>query len=83
MDERASREHHQEGPVQGAVTHRGQQAEPEAAVERCQAFLPMGRREPWIFLLKLGSLGQVKVFYMYVCLGDNVLSIFGVPGTEQ
>lgn len=70
VDERPSRDYHQERPVPGAVAHRGQQAEPEAAVERCQAFLPMGRCELWIFLLKLGSLSQVRVF-LYLCFFER------------
>ena len=52
VDERPSREHHQEGPVQGTVSRRGQQAEPEATVERGQALLPVGRRELLISLYK-------------------------------
>lgn len=56
VDERAPREHHQEGPVPGPVPHRGQQAEPEAAVERRQALLPVGRRELFLFFCKIRAL---------------------------
>lgn len=45
VDEGPPRQHHQEGPVQGPIPHRGQQKEPEAPVARRQAFLPVGRRE--------------------------------------
>lgn len=70
VDERPPREYHQERPVPGPVSHRGQQAEPEAAVERCQALLPMGRRELFICFhkkkKKSGCLSEVKTFC--VCL---------------
>lgn len=45
VDEGPPREYHQERPVQGPVPYCGQQKKPETPVERCQTFLPVGRRE--------------------------------------
>lgn len=67
VDERAPREHHQEGSVPGTVPHRGQQAQPEAAVERRQALLPVGRREPFLSTIKLRrSSGLDSLLYLFL-----------------
>lgn len=42
VDEGPPCQHYETGPLPGPLTHRGQQEEPEAAVERCQALLPVG-----------------------------------------
>lgn len=71
VDERPPCEYHQERPVQGPVSHRGQQTEPEAAVECCQALLPMGRRELFIFFRKNQGAWVKWRRFVYVCLSGR------------
>lgn len=79
VDERASREYYQERPFQGTLSHRGQQTEPEATVECCQALLPMGRRELMIFLYKNSGAwvkGRSYMFmFVYLFVSETIYRI--------